>query len=289
MVTNKSERTFQWINSLFFALLSLSMIAPLIHLLAVSLSAPKYANAKLVVLWPKGFNLDVYETIFGLGALWRAMGVSIWITVIGTLLTLALCSSLSYAVSRRQMRGRIAVLQGILITFIFSAPLVPTYLVIRGLGMENTLWALIVPSALNAFYVLIMKTFFAGISGELFDSGKIDGCSEPRIYASIVMPLSKPVLATIALFHAVTQWNSYFQALLFIRSRELYPLQIILRNMVIEDEASAVVGNMETVQAATPEMMKAGVILFATVPILIVYPFLQRFFVKGAMLGSLKE
>jgi putative aldouronate transport system permease protein len=291
MVINKSERVFQGINNLLFLIVSLTMIAPLIHLLAISLSSPLYVNAKKVLFWPKEFNVGVYETIFGMNSLWRAMGVSIWITVMGTAVTLLLGSSLSFALSRRNMKGRKYVLQAIIITFIFTSPLIPSYLLIRSLGLENTLWALIIPSALSAFYVLIMKTFFEGISAEMFESAKIDGCSELKIYYRIVIPLSKPVMATIALFHAVYQWNSYFGALLYIRTRDLFPMQIILRNIVIDDQAQAVLNSAgtEALQASTPEMMKAGVILFATVPILIVYPFLQRYFVKGAMLGGVKE
>ena len=291
MVINKSERIFQTINNLFFLIVSLTMIAPLINLLAISLSSPLYVNAKLVTFWPKEFNIRVYETIFGLHSLWRAMGVSVYITLVGTLVTLLLGSSLSYALSRRNMKGRKYVLQAIVVTFIFSAPLIPSYLLVRSLGLENTLWALIVPGSLSAFYVLIMKTFFEGISPEMFESSKIDGCSEFKIYYRIVLPLSKPVMATIALFHAVSQWNSYFGALLYIRARDLFPLQIILRNIVIDDQAQAILNTsgVETMQSSTPEMMKAGIILFATVPILIVYPFLQRYFVKGAMLGGIKE
>ncbi|MBP1988645.1 carbohydrate ABC transporter permease [Paenibacillus eucommiae] len=291
MVFNKSERIFQGINNVVFLLVSLTMIAPLINLLAISLSSPLFVNSKRVLFWPKGFNVDVYETIFGLQSLWRAMGVSVWITVVGTALTLFLGSSLSYALSRRNMKGRTFVLQAVVITFIFTSPLIPTYLLVSALGLKNTLWALIVPSALSAFYVLIIKTFFEGISAEIFESAKMDGCTELKIYYRIVLPLSKPVMATIALFHAVFQWNSYFGALMYITARDLLPLQIILRNMVIEDQAQKVLNNVSTeaLQNATPEMMKAGVILFATLPILIVYPFLQRYFVKGAMLGSVKE
>lgn len=291
MVFNKSELLFQAVNNVVFFLVGLTMIAPLIHLLAVSFSSPLYVNSKQVLFWPKGFNTNVYETIFGLQTIWRAMGVSVWITLAGTALTLMLGSSLSYSLSRRSMKGRAFVLKAIVVTFVFTAPLIPTYLLVGSLGLKNTLWALIVPNALSAFYVLIIKTFFEGISQELFESAKIDGCSEFKIYYRIVLPLSKPVLATIALFHSVYQWNSYFGALMYIRDRGLFPLQIILRNMVVDDQAQRVIQNAsaEAIRSTTPEMMKAGIIMFATLPILIVYPFLQRFFVKGAMLGAVKE
>lgn len=293
VVTNKSEKLFQTVNNLFFLLVSLSMIAPLVHLLAVSLSAPSYVNMKKVYFWPKGLNGDVYETLFGLSSLWRSMGVSALITVAGTLITLYLGSTLAFTLSRPQMKGRNVILTAIVITFIFTVPLIPTYLLVTALGMKNTLWAIMVPNALSAFYILIMKSFFEGVSVEVFESAKIDGCSELGIYFRMVLPLSKAVLATIALFHAVYQWNSYFHALVFISKPVLYPMQIILRNMVVNDMAQSTLNALdqagETTRLTTPEMVKAGTILFATIPIIIVYPFIQRYFVKGAMLGAVKE
>lgn len=289
MLGRKRIQLFPAINGLFFIVLCLSMIAPIVHLAAVSLSSPIYANAKLVSFWPKGFNVEVYKTIFGMGNMWNAMGVSITITVVGTLFALAFTSSLAYSVSRPKMTGRKWVLRGIILTFIFSAPLIPNYLLIRSLGMENTLWVLIIPGALNAFNVIIMKTFFQGISSEMFEASKIDGCTELGTFWRIAIPLSAPVFATIALFHAVGQWNSYFSALIFIRDKDLLPLQVLLRNLIMEEQANQMASTTELATLLTPEMLKAGITLFATAPILIVYPFLQKYFVKGAMVGSLKE
>ncbi len=288
MVTSKSDWVISTIIGLILTLVALSMVAPLVHLLAVSLSDPIYANAKLVYLWPRGFHLNVYQTIVGMDALWRSMGVTIFITIGGTLLHLFFTTSMAYGLSRPFAPGKKIILRLVLITFIFSAPLIPSYLVISALGLENTLWVLMLPGALNAFAVIIMKTFFQGLSSELFDAAKIDGCSELGIFARIALPLSTAGIATLALFHSVGIWNSYFAALLYIRSKELFPLQILLRSLVVEENSSfrPVAGE---VIVSTPEMMKAGIILFATLPILIVYPFLQKYFVKGAMLGSLKE
>lgn len=291
MVINKSDRIFQICNGLFLLFCSITMLAPIIHLIAVSLSSAKYADAKLVYLWPRGFNLQVYQTIIGMEQLWRSLGVTVFITVAGTALSMFLVSTLSYSLSRPESPGRKVILRLILVTFIFQAPLIPNYLVIKSLGLENTIWALIIPSALGAFAVIIMRTFFQGISSELFDAAKIDGCNEYSIYLRIAMPLSTAVLATLSLFHAVALWNSYFSALIFIRDRELYPLQLVLRSLIVENEGAQELSQMssEVATTATPEMLKAGIIIFATAPILIVYPFLQKYFVKGAMLGSIKE
>lgn len=288
----KSARRFEWFpiaNASLLALAAFTMVAPLIHLLAVSLSSPEYANAKLVGLWPRGLQLDVYESIFGLEEIWRALGVSIYITAVGTLVALLLCSLFAYTMTRPAMPGRRLILRLVLVTFVFPVPLIPSYLLVKELGMMNSLWSLIVPGAMSAFYVLIMRTFFNGIPAELFEAGKIDGSSEAGLYARICLPLSMPVLATISLYHAVSQWNSYFNATIFIRTRDLFPMQVLLRNLIVENGANTGMGDFQLSTQFTPEMMKAGIVLVATVPILIVYPLLQKHFVKGAMLGSIKE
>ncbi|MFK7695151.1 carbohydrate ABC transporter permease [Paenibacillus sp. HJGM_3] len=291
MPSYKSDRVFGLFNGTLLIVISLSMLAPLVHLLAVSLSSPKYVGAKQVYFWPKEWNVQVYKTIFETDSLWRALGVSVYITVFGTLIALVITSTIAYSLSRARMPFRRLILRGIIVTFVFSVPLIPSYLVVRSLQMENTLWALMIPGALTAFNVIIMKTFFQGISSEMFDAAKIDGCGEAGIYTRIAIPLSTPVIATIALFHAVGQWNSYFSALIYIHSKSLLPIQVVLRNLVIEDNLGSFtqLGTVDLSRPATPEMLKAGIILFGTLPILIVYPFLQKYFVKGAMLGSLKE
>ncbi|MBO9609450.1 MAG: carbohydrate ABC transporter permease [Paenibacillaceae bacterium] len=288
MLDFKHDRPFQIALSAVLILISFSMIAPMIHLLAISLSDAKPVAEERVIFWPIGFNLDVYETIFQIKRLWRSFGITVYITVVGTLITLVLSAMTAYPLSRSNMKGRKALLKAIIATFIFSIPLIPGYLTVRALGMENTLWALMIPGATGAFYIVIMKSFFQGISSEMFDSAKLDGCSEYGIMGRIVIPLSKPVLATIALFHAVGQWNAYFGALIYLRDAKMMPLQIVLRSLVIDSDA-ALNGAGFDMAIKTPEMVKAGITLFVTVPILIVYPFLQKYFVKGAMLGSLKE
>ena len=290
MLGIRKNGVFPIINGSFLILFCFAMVSPMIHLLAISLSSPQYANARMVGLWPRGFQLDVYREIIQSEAIWRSIGISVYITVVGTLIALLVNSSLAYSLSRTFMPGRKLFLKLILITFIFPVPLIPSYLLVKHLGMINTLWALMIPGAISAFYIFIMKTFFQGISGELFDAAKIDGCGEFGIYTRIVLPLSTPVLATIALFHAVAQWNSYFAAIIYIRSKSLYPMQVLLRNMIVEDGANSGIDNIFQLNMQfTPEMMKAGIVMFATAPILVVYPFLQKYFVKGAMLGSLKE
>ncbi|KQX48826.1 MULTISPECIES: carbohydrate ABC transporter permease [unclassified Paenibacillus] len=287
MPVYRSERLFQLINGLFFILVAVAMLAPLVHLAAISLSSADFSNAHKVYFWPRGFNLNVYQDVFQQSRLWRAMGVSVYITVFGTLISLYITSALGYALTRPKMRGRKVILRALIVTFIFSIPLIPFYLVVRTVGMENSLWALMIPGALSVFNTLIVKTFFQGISSELFDAAQIDGCSEYGMFFRIAVPMSLPAIATIGLFHAVDQWNSYFYALIFLHSKAKYPIQVILKSMVMD--GSSGVESDSLVLFYSPEQLKAGIVLFATIPILIVYPFLQKYFVKGAMLGSLKE
>lgn len=289
--TSKHDRSIGIVNGTIIALATLTMIAPVIHILAVSLSSAEYAQAKLVTFWPKGFNLSIYERIFGMDQLWRSLGVTVYITVLGTLIALVLTSSIAYSLSRSEMPFKGLILKLIIVTFVFTAPLIPNYLLVKSLGLEDTLWALMLPTSLSAFNIIIMKTFFQGLSKDVFDSAKIDGCSEFGIYTRIALPMSKPVIATIGLFQAVAIWNNYFQALIFIRTDSLYPLQLLLRQLIVtgKGQGSEMSGVNLELAGLTPEQMKAGIIVFATVPILIVYPFLQKYFIKGAKLGSLKE
>lgn len=286
-----TDRWFQTMNGFLLTVASISMVAPLIHLIAVSLSDPVYANAGLVTLWPKGFQLTTYEEIMKIDKLWRSFAVTIYLCTVGTFVYLAFTTSLGYALSRPMMPYRKAVLKFILVTLVFTSPLIPNYMLIRNIGLENTLWALIVPGAVSAFSVIVMKTFLQNLSSELFDAAKIDGCSEYSIYTRIALPLSKPVIATLSLFHVVGLWNSYFAAIIFIRDQSKFPLQVVLRSLIVNDQVSnEVIKNTGVMELpATPEQLKAGIIIVATVPILCVYPFIQKHFVKGAMLGSLKE
>ena len=289
MHTFRSERVFSVVNTIFFIAVCLIMVLPMIHIAAMSASGDEFINSRLVTFWPRGLTLTAYKTVVGEPAIWRSMGVSIYITVFGTLMTLILTSSLAYALSRTYMPARKLIMKGIIVTFIFSIPLIPYFLLVRSLGMYNTLWALMVPGALGAFNVIIMKTFFQGISQELFDAATIDGCNEFGVYFRIVIPLSTAVIATIGLFQAVGLWNNYFSGLIFIRSGFLRPVQLVLRGMIVDvDFLSSGADQAMGEESYIPERLKAAAILFTMVPILIVYPFLQKYFVKGAMLGSLK-
>jgi ABC-type glycerol-3-phosphate transport system permease component len=198
--------------------------------------------------------------------------------------------TISYALSKSYMPGRSFLLKFILLTFIFPVAMIPYFLVVKNLLLLDTLWALMLPSALGAWYVFITKTFFQGLPIELFEAGRIDGCNEFSLFIRIAIPTSLPVIATIGLFYAVNQWNSYFDAIIFIRDKSLYPIQMLVREIAIVGNMT---DNMQDFSAVSNEVAQdqviAGVIIFASLPIVLVYPFIQKYFNKGSMLGSLKE
>ncbi|WP_134698798.1 carbohydrate ABC transporter permease [Ammoniphilus sp. YIM 78166] len=291
MKDSLSRKVFVYGNTIFLTLLSLTMLLPFFHIFAASLSDSSAVTSGKVVFWPVQFTLDNYLYVFQDFSIWRSFGVSIFVTVAGTLFSLILTASLAYPLSRQEFMYKKVCLLFILFTIIFSAPLIPTYLLVKNLGLLDSVWALIIPSAMSAFNFFVMRSFFQQLPGELIDAARIDGCGEFRILLQIVVPLSKPAFATIGIFYAVYYWNSYFNALMYINNRMLYPLQVKLREMIVSGDMSLEMGSdlAEMMTAISPEGIKMATIIVATVPILIVYPFLQKYFVKGALLGSVKE
>lgn len=283
------EKTFQIINYIIMTLLALSMLLPILHVLAQSLSGEYAINAGKVTLFPVDFTLANYQMVVNDSSVWRAFMISVIVTVGGTFFNLVATASLAYPLSRQEYLGRRYILIMVLITFIFSAPLIPNYLLIRSLGLLNTLWALIIPGAISAYNLFIMRSFFMNLPNELIDSGRMDGAGELRILWSIVLPLSKPAMATMGLFYAVSHWNSYANALYYINNRALYPLQVRLREIVINDAFGEMDSSFESITNISPEGMKMAVIAVSAIPIMLVYPFLQKYFIKGMLIGSIKS
>lgn len=283
------EKNFEWLNFLFLSVAAITMVTPLLHLLAVSFSSPIAADSKKVLLLPMEFTLDTWKHVLKNSGLWRSFGVTVYITVVGTFLSMLFSVLTAYPLSKKDFIVRKQIMLGIVITMIFNAPMIPFFLTVREFGMMNSLWALIIPGLISTFNMVIIRTFFMGIPSELEDSAKIDGCHDFRVLFQIFLPLSKPVLATVSLFYAVGYWNTFQRALLFIRDSTLWPLQMQLRTYLVSPEELAEV-NLFLVDAGfNTTTLKAATIIFATVPIILVYPYLQKYFVKGAMLGSLKE
>ncbi|TLS49050.1 carbohydrate ABC transporter permease [Paenibacillus antri] len=283
-------RTFTIFNYIFLTVATLSMFLPLLNVIAQSFSSPFAIDRGEVLFWPVEFTTIYYQYVFQDASIWRAFGISVFITVVGTFINLAATSSLAYPLSRDEFVGRKQLLLMIVFTMIFTAPLIPEFILIRELRLSNTLWALMIPTAISAFNLIVMRSFFIQIPKELIDSGRIDGAGELRMAWSIVLPLSKPVMATVGIFYSVMNWNTYKNALYYINDRALYPLQIKLREMLITDDivdtGNDLFSNLAT---ASPQGVQMTVIIVATVPIVMIYPFLQRYFVKGMMVGSIKS
>lgn len=283
------EKVFQVFNYLFLAAAAGTMLMPLVHLLAVSLSSPIAADSKTVFLLPVEFTWASWGHILQNKGLWSAFGVTAYITIVGTLLSMLFSVLTAFPLSRKEFLIRKPFMLAVIITMIFNAPMIPFFLTVRELGMMNSLWSLILPGLIGTFNMIIIRTFFMGIPAELDDSARMDGCTDAGILFRIYLPLSKPVLATVSLFYAVGYWNTFQRAVLFIRDPNKWPLQMKLRAYLQSPEELAAVNLFLGDYDFNTTTLKAATILFATVPIILVYPYLQKYFVKGSMLGSLKE
>lgn len=271
-------------------LASLVCLLPFLHVVAKSLSDDAYVIANKVFLWPEGFTLEAYSKIFADASILRSLYVSVVVTVLFTLLGMIITVCAAYPLSRKQLKGRTTSTFLFMFTLYFSGGIIPEYMLISNLGMLDTWSALILPQAFSAFNLLIMKTAISSsIPVSLEESARIDGAGHFRILWSIVLPLSKPILATLSLFYAVGRWNAYQDALFYIKQRvDLRPLQLKLYYLVIQASESF---QLEATQVSlsNPEVLKASCVVFATLPILFVYPFIQKYFVQGVMLGAVKE
>lgn len=268
----------------------LIVLVPLINILASSFSSPAAVSSGQVFLWPVDFTLRGYEAVLGNSDILTGFRNSFFYVVAGTVISLALTVMIAYPLSRSELVGRRALIGGVLFTMLFSGGLIPTYLVVQSLGMLNTPWAMIIPAAIGAWQVLIAMTFFrSSIPAELYEAAQLDGASDLRFLWSVVLPLSKPLLAVIALMYGIGQWNQYFSALIYLRSEDLYPLQLVLRNiLVLNNNAGGtdLTNQLERQQLA--DLMKFSLIVVSTVPVMLVYPFVARHFTKGVMIGSVK-
>ncbi|TLS53791.1 carbohydrate ABC transporter permease [Paenibacillus antri] len=269
---------------------SLACFLPFVHVAAKSLSADAYVIANKVVLWPQGFTIEAYKKIFADASIIQSFYVSVVVTTVFTVLGMIITICAAYPLSRKQLKGRTWLTFLFIFTLYFGGGIIPEYLNVSNLGLLDTLWSLILPPAFSAFNLLIMKsTMSSSIPDSLEESARIDGAGHFRILWSIVLPLSKPIIATLSLFYAVGRWNAYQDALFYIKqATDLRPLQLKLYYLVIQASESFQL-EMTNVQLSNPEVLKASCVVFATLPIVCIYPFVQKYFVQGAMLGAVKE
>lgn len=286
------DRVFNVANYVVQGLFLLIVAYPLVYVVSASLSDPLKVTAGEVWVWPVNFTTEGYRAIFQDDLLVRSFLNSIFYTVTGTAISVVLTILAAYPLSRKELPGRGLFMFLFLFTLLFNGGLIPTYLVVKDLGLLNTRWALILPTALSVYNMIITRTYFqTAIPDELLDAARIDGASDFRFVRDIVIPLSGPIVAVNALFYAVGQWNQYFNALIYITDRDLWPLQLTLREILIQNNIPAGmmgdVGEMVRRQALR-DLLKYSLIVVATVPILVVYPFVQKHFVRGALIGSVK-
>ncbi len=276
----------------FMIVLALLCMFPLIHVLAVSFSSNSAASAGLVSLWPVGFNLKSYEFVLQKEEFLRSVGVSIQRVVLGSLIQMLLIVITAYPLSMEVTRFRLRTAYAwyFLITILFGGGLIPTYMVIKDMGMLDTIWALLIPSAVPVFSVVLLLNFYRGLPKELEEAAFIDGANHLRTLFSIILPLSLPAIATLLLFSMVGHWNAWFDGLLYMNRPENYPLQSYLQTLIINNDFKATTAEeLQMLKSISNRSVKAAQIFLGALPILLVYPFLQKYFMKGIVLGSVKE
>ncbi|GIO37076.1 sugar ABC transporter permease [Paenibacillus antibioticophila] len=285
------ERLFDVIVYLIAAVIILIVLYPLLFVVSASFSDPARVLNGEVWLLPKGLTLEAYTNILHNDKIWTGYRNSIVYAVVGTLINIIMTLLAAYPLSRPDLPGRKGLMMIVTLTMFFSGGLIPSYLLVKSLGMVDTMWALIIPGAISTYNLIVMRTYFqSSIPWELQEAAHIDGCSNWRLLISIILPLSKPIIAVMVLFYAVGHWNAFFNALIYIRTEDLYPLQLVLREILMISQSAGVDGGnvgMEE-KILLSESIKYAVIIISSLPVLIMYPFVQRHFVKGVMIGSIK-
>ncbi|SDD65475.1 putative aldouronate transport system permease protein [Paenibacillus sp. UNCCL117] len=282
---------FDNLNALLLVFACLLVLAPLAHVVAGSLSTTNALIHSQVSLWPVGFNLDNYRLVFQNETFWRSFGVTLYVVCIGTFVNMVLTVFTAYPLSKGYLKGRKLLMLFVIFTMIFQAPMIPSYLLVKYLGMIDSLWSLIVPGALSVFNMILCITFFRSLPEEMFEAARVDGLSEYRAVWQIALPLSMPIIVTLILFYAVAHWNNYYSALLYITDPKLRPLQLYLYMLLTQYNTNDAQSFMSSIvnTDVSPQGLQMATIVVATLPVLLIYPFVQKHFIKGSLLGSLKE
>jgi putative aldouronate transport system permease protein len=276
-------KLFDIVNTLIMVVVIMIMLYPMVFVFAASISDNAMVASGQVLLWPKGINFGAYEKIIVDENLWISYWNTIRYTVVQTVLTLIATSAMAYPLAKRWLIGRKWILILAAFTLVFNGGLIPTFLLVKQLNMLDTIWAIVLPSLISTWHLFIMRTFFEGLPEEIEDAAIMDGCGSMQVLLRVVVPLSLPVMMTIGLFTAVNQWNAFFDALLYLNSGKMHPLQIMLRSVLIAGNNPQGEGDQSYI-----ESLKYALIVIATLPILCVYPFIQKYFVQGSMIGGVK-
>lgn len=287
MRETRGEKIFHVFIVIFLTIFTLLCLLPFINVLSSSFASASELTTRSFILIPHSFSLNAYKYILSTPTVFKSIGVSLFVMIVGTFISMTLTSFMAYALSRRYLHGRKVINFLVVFTMLFSGGMIPSFILVQSLGLMDSLWSLILPSAVSAYNMIIMRNFFQGIPDSLEESAKMDGCSDWGVFFKIILPLSLPSIATISLFYAVSYWNTYQNAILYINQADKWPIQILLRQIVLV--SSGMEADSAAVDVIPPaQSVKMAVIVIATLPMLIVYPFIQKYFVKGALIGSVK-
>ncbi len=285
---SRGYRAFQVVNAVILIGVVVVTLFPFVNIVARSFSGERYVRSGEVNLLPKGFNLTTYETVMSDPMFWTNYRNTVVYTVVATAIAMVLTTCYAYVLSKQHLKGRGLLIGIAVFTMFFNGGLIPNYVLVSGLGLRNTIWAIVLPNAISVFNLLVMKAFFESLPEELEEAAAVDGLNTYGTLARIVLPLSKAVLATMILFYAVTYWNSWFSAFLYMDRSELFPVTVYLRNLI----AGATSGTDQSASSDTSLQVAANIkavtIVLTCLPIMLVYPFIQRYFVRGVMLGAVK-
>ncbi|AYB44187.1 carbohydrate ABC transporter permease [Paenibacillus lautus] len=284
-----ADRLFSGVNISLLLVISAVMLFPFVYLFSVSFSSFEDFLGSKLLLWPSKWTTDAYEYIWASRTFRQALLNTSLVTVLGTIVNLFFTATMAYALSR-PIVGQRTVMFMVVFALLFSAGMIPTYLVVQETGLLNSIWSLILPVAIAPFNLIVIRQFFMNIPSDMIEAGIVDGANDLQIFGRIILPLSKPALAAFSLFYAVTHWNNYFAPILYINDPAKWTIQVVLRQIVVVGETTGTLGgdNMFLENPPPPETIQMAAILMATLPILIVYPFLQKHFAKGVMLGAVK-
>ena len=287
----RQDRRFYFCVNVVLTLLVITIIYPIILVVSSSFSAPSAVYAGRVFLWPVDLSVEGYKAVFKNRQIVSGALNSVFYTGVGTLVNLVMTTLAAYPLARRTLPGRSIIMKLFVFTMFFSGGMIPNYILLMNLHLLNTRFALILPGAISVYNMILMRTFFQNIPAELNEAASIDGCSDIRYLLQIVIPLSKPIIAVLALYYAVAHWNAYFNAMMYLTDQELAPLQLVLRDILVSNTISlSDIADEETMRArqGIAELMKFSLIVISSLPVMVIYPFIQKYFVQGVMLGSIK-
>jgi putative aldouronate transport system permease protein len=281
-------RIFDGVNIMVLVGIALVTLLPFLYVVAGSFAGESELTQRSFFLWPHKVVTDSYRYIFATDTFLRSLIVTVCVTAVGVVVQVLLTFTMAYPLAKRYLPGRNVVLGLVVFTMVFSGGMIPTYLIVRDLGLVNSYWSLVLPLAINPFYLIIVKNFFQELPEELQEAAQIDGCSEIGVFWRIVLPLSKPIMATMALFYAVAIWNDFMSPLLYLSDPHMWTLQMFVRQVTISSDLANTLGQLDPNHRPPSQGLRFSVIVVATLPILLFYPFLQRHFAKGVLIGAVK-